>query len=331
MIRDAARRLAVFVVASLVLTWWIAGEITGRDRSPTYDLVAQFDDASGLRENDEVRLAGIRVGRVSTVGVEDGRAVVTFSVHRDVGVPVDSTVAVRWRNLIGQRFLGLTPGSEDRMLTDGDTVELTRDVVDLGQLVNRLAPLARAVGPEQVNRVLTALVAAFEGNESTYDTMIADLGSLTALLADRDQVLSQMLADYGTISDAIAARDEQIAAMVTNATRIAETLDTTDALVERALIEFAEVSTGTSQLLERTTDDVGRVIDELVALTGTAVSSLDTVEQAIRTLPGMFEAVMPAINRGEFLRVNLLCLSAGPGPCPHPLLFFEDEAAVEDP
>ena len=44
-------------------------------------------------------------------------------------------------------------------------------------------------------------------------------------------------------------------------------------------------------------------------------------------MPAMLDAVLPTINRGPYLRVNLLCISAGPGACPHPLLFFEDEGA----
>lgn len=324
-LRGSAIRLVAFVVASSLVTWWIAGQITGRDARSTYELSAQFDDVSGLRDGDEVRLAGIRVGRVTGIDVDAGEADVRFTVDEDVELPADSTVAVRWRNLIGQRFLGLEPGTAGRMLGDGDRVENAEDVVDLGQLVNQLSPLARSVGPEQVNRVLTALVAAFEGNEGTYDGILADLDSLTAMLADRDQLLGQMLADYETITGAIASRDEQIAAMVTNTTRIAETLDASDALVERTLGELARVSSGAADLLGRTRADVGSILDQLVTITGTTVANLDTVEEAIDTLPGMFEAVMPAINRGAFLRVNLLCISAGPGPCPHPLLFFEAE------
>ena len=51
------------------------------------------------------------------------------------------------------------------------------------------------------------------------------------------------------------------------------------------------------------------------------------MERAIQTLPAMMDAVLPTINRGPFLRVNLLCLAVGPGPCPHPLLFFDDEGS----
>jgi phospholipid/cholesterol/gamma-HCH transport system substrate-binding protein len=324
--RSAAIRLAVFAVVSGALTWWIAAQITGAEPEDGYELVASFDDVAGLYSGDDVRLAGIPIGRVSDVDVVDGTAVVRFVVRTDVEVPSDSTVAVRWRNLIGQRFLSIEPGAATTMLGDGDTVAESDDVIDLGQVVNQLSPLAQAVGPEQVNRILTALVTAFEGNEGNYDALLADLGSLSNVLAEREAQLGQMLADYDTITSAIASRDDQIAAMATNLASITGTLNATDELISTAVTEFATFADGTETLLARSEEDLGAVLEHVAALTGTVVGDLDLVEQAIQTLPEMMDAVLPTINRGPYLRVNLLCLSAGPGACPHPLLFFEDEA-----
>lgn len=324
--RSAAIRLAVFAVVSGALTWWIAAQITGAEPEDGYELVASFDDVAGLYSGDDVRLAGIPIGRVSDVDVVDGTAVVRFVVRTDVEVPSDSTVAVRWRNLIGQRFLSIEPGAATTMLGDGDTVAESDDVIDLGQVVNQLSPLAQAVGPDQVNRILTALVTAFEGNEGNYDALLADLGSLSNVLAEREAQLGQMLADYDTITSAIASRDDQIAAMATNLASITGTLNATDELISTAVTEFATFADGTETLLARSEEDLGAVLEHVAALTGTVVGDLDLVEQAIQTLPEMMDAVLPTINRGPYLRVNLLCLSAGPGACPHPLLFFEDEA-----
>ena len=325
--RSAAVRLVVFAVVSGVLTWWIAGEITGADPDDGFTLAASFDDVAGLYSGDDVRLAGIPIGRVSDIEVVDGTAEVRFVVDSDVEVPSDSTVAVRWRNLIGQRFLSIEPGDDTTMLGDGDTVPESDDVVDLGRVVNQLSPLAQAVGPEQVNRILTALVTAFEGNEGNYDALLADLGSLSDVLAEREGQLGQMLADYDTITGAIASRDDQIAAMATNLASITSTLNATDDLIATALSEFAAFADGTETLLTRSEEDLGAVLEHVAALTGTVVGDLDLVEQAIQTLPEMMDAVLPTINRGPYLRVNLLCISAGPGACPHPLLFFEDEGA----
>ena len=65
---------------------------------------------AGLHGGDAVKLAGVPVGEVTGIDVVKGQAVVRFEVDSDVDLPTDSTVAVRWRNLIGQRYLWLDPG-----------------------------------------------------------------------------------------------------------------------------------------------------------------------------------------------------------------------------
>jgi phospholipid/cholesterol/gamma-HCH transport system substrate-binding protein len=326
-LRASLRRFAVFVVASVVLTWWIAGEITGSGPDGSIELTARFGDVSGLVAGDDVRLGGLPVGNVEGVEVVDGDAVVEFTVDEEIEVPADSTIAVRWRNLIGQRYLALRPGEARARLADGDQVDRADDVVDLGRIVNQLSPLAQAVGPDQVNRIMESLVVAFEGNEAAFDDLTADLTSLAGALEERTDLLGQMQQDYAAIGDAIASRDRQIADMVTNLTSISGTLDATDRLVERALDEFARFAQGTEQLLVRAEQDLGAVLQQLPALTGTVRTEIGTIEEALRGLPQMMASVLPAINRGPYLRVNLLCLTAGPGECPHPLVFFEDEGA----
>jgi len=268
-----------------------------------------------------VKLAGVGVGEVTGIDVERGRAVVRFAVDRDVALPDDTTVAVRWRNLIGQRYLSLEPGESTTMLADGDTVERSHDVVDLGRLVNQLAPLARSVAPDDLNRILTTLVQAFDGNAASFDALFADLTSVLDALAERDETIGQMLADYATVSDALASRDEQIQAMVSNLVEIAATFADNETLLDDALRQLSSFSSGLDTLLTTNAAEFGASLDSLAVLTGTAAANVDDLETALQGLPHMFETLLPAVNRGEWLRVNVLCLVLVPGPCPSPMSF----------
>lgn len=323
--RWAVARYVAFVTVSVVLTAWIGASIVGVDLGDRYELTATFDDVAGLYAGDDVRLAGLGVGQVTGIEVVEGRAVVRFGVDEGLDLPRDTEVSVRWRNLIGQRYLSLVAGSSSELLDDGDEVARTGDVVDLGSLVNQLSPLARSVNPEDLNRILSTLVVAFEGNAPNFDALIDDLGALTAVLADRDELIGQMLADFATVSDAVASRDAQIQSMVSNLAALSGTFADTEGLLETAVTEFAGFANGAERLLSGSAADLGGLLEQLSVLTDTAVADLDHIEAAVTTLPSMLEALQPAINRGAFLRVNLLCLAVGPGPCPHPLLFFEDE------
>src|SRR3546814_18081946 len=98
-----------------------------------------------------------------------------FEVDEEVRLPTDTTVAVRWRNLVGQRFLGLEPGTADALLAEGDEVDRAADVVDLAQLVNKILPLTRSVSPDQVHELLPSPHEAFDWNKDALPTTLADL------------------------------------------------------------------------------------------------------------------------------------------------------------
>src|SRR5436190_8914731 len=100
----------------------------------TYALNATFDDATGLLKDDNVKVAGVVVGKVTSVKIDQGKANVSFSVKDSVKVPTDSEAAIRWRNLIGQRYVYVYPGTGSTVLRGGDRVTRTRSVVDVGEL-----------------------------------------------------------------------------------------------------------------------------------------------------------------------------------------------------
>jgi phospholipid/cholesterol/gamma-HCH transport system substrate-binding protein len=250
--------------------------------------------------------------------VVGGRAEVAFTVDDAVRLPSDTVAAVRWRNLIGQRFLGLEPGQDTDLLHEGDRVEATKDVVDLGDLVNQLVPLAQAVSPDEVNQILTTLLQAFDGNDATFDELLRDVDGVLAVLAQRDQTIKQLLTDYSTVSDAVASRDQQIGQMVDNLVSLSSTFADNDQLLDDALVQLAELSKGLDTLLDSSAADLGSSIDSLGVLTGTATDHVDQLEDALRNLPHLFQVLLPVVNRGEWLRVSVLCVVTTPGPCPYP-------------
>src|SRR3546814_17192921 len=80
----------------------------------------------------------LSVGKVTSVSTDDGQAVVSMQIDDDhADLPKDSSAAIRWRNLIGQRYVYLYPGDSAEALQDGSTIERTTSVVDLGELFNR--------------------------------------------------------------------------------------------------------------------------------------------------------------------------------------------------
>ena len=99
-------KVLAFVAMSAVFTAVLAMKIGNLEFfRHQYQLSAVFSDASGVFKGDAVKLAGVDVGRVSGARIEDGHGVVDFVVDDSVHLTRDATVAIRWRNVLGQRFL----------------------------------------------------------------------------------------------------------------------------------------------------------------------------------------------------------------------------------
>ncbi|MGH9138916.1 MAG: MlaD family protein [Acidimicrobiales bacterium] len=317
-------KFALFSALTLGLTFWIAAQIVKIDLGDRIELRATFDDALGVFEGDAVKIAGVTVGEVTDIRVDHGRAVVDFTVDAEYELPVDTVVAVRWRNLIGQRFLGLERGESTDMLADGDTVEHARSIVDLGALVNRLAPIATTVSPAEINEIITAILEGFEGNEGVFDDLLQDLDVLLQTLGSRSETFAQLFADYETIADTLLSRDQQFQAILDSLVQISTTFADNDALIEQAIGDFGGFSETLDEFLTDTAGDFGSNLDHLATLADTAASRVDDLEALLFQLPTLMNAILPVVNEGPYARLNLACVDFAPGvPCSHAVYLYD--------
>jgi phospholipid/cholesterol/gamma-HCH transport system substrate-binding protein len=322
-----ALKFGAFVLVCLMFTGYLAFTIGNLDiRDPlgrdTYDLTASFDDVTGLLVNDNVKVAGVVVGKVTDVTTESGRAVVQLQIDGDhADLPKDSSAAVRWRNLIGQRYVYLYPGDSAEALQDGDVIEDTTSVVDLGELFDRLGPIVGAIDPAQVNDFLDTMTKALEGREDEVGATLDDLATLTSGLASRDDAIQRLITNLDTVAQTVNRRDAQIEAMLTNLITLSETFGDNTATLDAALVELGSFGGEISRLLDGNAEEIDRLLTNLAAVTDTVEGRLPELAAALAGLADANAAIFRAGNRGEFLNQKILCAFVGPpedGPqgCP---------------
>lgn len=129
---------AVVIAVSLgFLGYAIAN--TGRSTSAGYSLHAGFERIDGLGPGSDVRLAGVKVGRITSARIDPKtyQAEITFNVQPDVKLPKDSSAEVTSDGMLGGKVLSLVPGGDDTMLTDGGRIMVTQSAVSLEQLLGK--------------------------------------------------------------------------------------------------------------------------------------------------------------------------------------------------
>lgn len=252
-------------------------------------------------------------------------AVVDFKVNDDVDIPVDSEVAVRSQNLIGMRELVIRPGTANVMLQDDDTMEVVSNAIELGALINELGPLLEAVNPERLNELNEVLNTTLTGNRESIADITSNLSVVLDQLAGRRDTIAQLIEDYGTITGEVARRDGQIQQLIDNIVMLSETFSASEDVLIGALEQFPTVSEKLTALLRANAGNLDSTLADLALVTDTVTDNLDLVENLLMITPEALDAVTRMTSYGDFLNINLLCMSVAPPPgpglsgCPHPL------------
>ena len=131
--------VGLFVLAGIVCLGYLAVklgklELVGGN---VYEVEAQFDTASGLKPGSAIEIAGVEVGRVRGIVLNNDRATVKLTVNDTVKLYTDTIASIKTRGIIGEKFLALSPGGGGDPLKPGDTIRDTESGLDLEELVSQ--------------------------------------------------------------------------------------------------------------------------------------------------------------------------------------------------
>lgn len=129
----------VLGVIALVFLALRAGNMSTFSFAPTYQVTAHFDNLGGLKVRAPVKSSGVVVGRVASIGFDNQRyqAVVTLDLEQQFTFPTDSSASILTSGLLGEQYIGLTPGGEENMLTSGSEIQFTQSAVVLEELISK--------------------------------------------------------------------------------------------------------------------------------------------------------------------------------------------------
>lgn len=132
--------VGAFVLVGFISVGWLAvklGQIGGMGASG-YSLEATFDDAGGMRSGSDIMMAGVVIGRVSDVGInEDSEAKLILLIHDDISITADAIASVRTKGIIGERYIRISQGGDDELLQGGDEIEETESAINIEDLVSK--------------------------------------------------------------------------------------------------------------------------------------------------------------------------------------------------
>ncbi|GAA5144534.1 MCE family protein [Nocardioides marinquilinus] len=290
-------KLGVFMVVTVVATGLLVVVIGNISFSDEREYTAVFEDVTGVIKGDDVRIAGVKVGSVKDIRIKDRtQAEVTFTVEEGNELTTATEAKIRYRNLVGQRYIALSQGVTEgdvTVLDEGDTIpaDRTEEALDLTRLFNGFKPLFEALSPDDVNQLSFEVIQVFQGEGGTLEGLLRSTASLTDTLADRDAVIGDLLTNLDAVLDNIADRDQQLSALIVNFRQLVAGLKNDRQAILSSFDQITQLSVETADLVGDIRPPFVEDIKQLRRLTANLDRGKGELDRALQVLPIKLEKV----------------------------------------
>jgi phospholipid/cholesterol/gamma-HCH transport system substrate-binding protein len=280
----------IFIVVTILATTVLALSIANLSVGATTGYYAKFTDVTGLNVGDDVDIAGVRVGQVTSIGVTDRNlALVGFAVQTGRQLPATVTATIYYKNLIGERYVNLAPGTgpPGDLLQPGGTIPLaqTTPALNLTELFDGFQPLFEALSPGDVNQLATEIVQVLQGEGTTMDSLIANIGQLTTTLADKDKVIDSVISNLNAVVTTVNSRGSELGDLVTTLQQLVSGLAADRQPIGTAISAMSGLTNATAGLLAQANPPLAADIASLGQLSSTLAANSGTITTFLQNWP----------------------------------------------
>jgi phospholipid/cholesterol/gamma-HCH transport system substrate-binding protein len=317
-----------FILVTVLATVALAATIRNDTGGSARQFHAVFTDATSLNRGDDVRMSGVKVGTVTDVEVTEKRlARVTFTASRNAPL-VDGTIAeLRFRNLIGQRYISLEPPTGSApALRPGYTFDTdhTKPALDLTMLFNGFQPLLQLLSPEDVNNLSGQIVAVFQGEDATVEGLLSSTASLTSTLAAKDEVIGQLITSLSSVLQVVNDRSSQLDTTIVTLQQLVSGLAEDRKTIGSTLDGLGDLTTSVADLLDDGREPLKGSITALDQLAGNLSDAEPQLDSFFEQLPTKLDRIGRTGSYGSWINFYACSIE---GKIPRPEGYYGDLGA----
>ncbi|AZG45827.1 MlaD family protein [Gordonia insulae] len=312
-IRKPLFGLILFLLIAVALTSTVVVTLQRDVDEDTRHYSAIFTDVTGLKAGDDVRMAGIRVGRVDAIALDGTLARVRFRADSDQVVDTTTKASIVYQNIVGQRYVGLsrTDGRQPAALAGGEIpLDHTEPSFDISGLLNGFEPLFSVLDPKQVDNVTEALIRGLQGDSSSVATLIAQTSTLAESIAGPDQVLGQVIDNLSRVIGTLAAQRGNVDTVIVSARDIFEKMSAQrDSFID-SLDKTAQVADRASALAQEALPEARQMLSREPGFLGHFLANKDEFAYLGFNLPPLLKGLARATQSGAYIDTYLCNFNA---------------------
>jgi phospholipid/cholesterol/gamma-HCH transport system substrate-binding protein len=296
-VKVGAASLAV-LVAVMVLAFK-AGDLPLIGGGDTYH--ASFSDASGIKANDEVRIAGVRVGKVTAVDLNGNKVDVSFKVDTPSHFGSETGAQIKVKTLLGAMYLGLQPKGAGQ-LKEGATIPLSRtsSAYDVVQAFSGLADRAERIDTKRLATSIDTIADLTKDTPAAFQGTLRGLSRLSETVASRNDQINTLLKNLHTVSGTLAARDEDIVSLMKNSDILLRALVARRTEVHRLLVSTSQFSTELTLLVKQSRADLKPALSNLQGVVNLLLKNQNNLDESLRLMAPFYRVFANTLGDGPW-------------------------------
>lgn len=260
---------------------------------------AYFAESGGLKKGNEVRVAGVKVGKVSNIELDGDKVVVSFRV-KHVTLGDQTTAAVNVKTLLGQKYLALDPAGT-KPLNGAIPEEHTTTPYDVNAAFSDLATNVGEIDTGQLEKSFDALSDAFKDTPESVRSMVSGLTALSKTISTRDTQLADLFAKTTSVTQTIAQRDDELAKIVDDGNQLLTTLDERRDAIKALLKGTAALGTEVSGLVHDNEEQLTPALEKLDKVSEILQNNQDNLDAAMEKIGPYYRLLTSAMGNGRWV------------------------------
>ena len=262
---------------------------------------AMFTEAGGLKVDDEVRIAGVRVGKVDEIELADDRVRVSFKVDAAADFGDGTRAAIKVKTILGAMFLALEPAGGGQLEEDATIpAERTTSPFDVVEAFEGLASTSERIDTDQLADSLTTLADLTRNTPEEFRGALSGLSRLSANVAEKDEQLNSLLTNLERVSKVLDARDEDIIELMQDSDVLFRALVARREAVHDLLVSSTTLSRELTALIRQSRADLAPALAHLENVVAVLNKNEDNIDASLRLMAPFYRVFANTLGTGPW-------------------------------
>jgi phospholipid/cholesterol/gamma-HCH transport system substrate-binding protein len=291
--------ISIAAIIGLLVVAFKAGDLPLIGGGDTYH--AAFAESGGLKPNDEVRIAGVRVGKVTGIELDGNKVIATFKVDTPSKFGTETAAAIKVKTLLGAMFIALEPAGSGQLKEDSTIpVSRTRSPYNVVQAFSGLADRAERIDTERLAESINTLADLTKDTPAAFQSTLRGLSRLSETVASRNEQIAKLLGNLDTVSGVLADRDKDIIALMKDSDVLMRALVARREAVHQLLVSTSRFSSELTLLVQQSRADLKPALSNLQGVVNVLIKNQANLDESLRLMAPFYRVFANTLGTGPW-------------------------------